>query len=109
MKKQLKLSIFIIIFIIFSKIPSYSMEIEINDGNVKVKTDDGNVVNSKDKNNNNRDIFNNDDISIGEVNSKEFQNNITRKTTLEDVVIIKDGKTKIYHSKSNPENTDGYK
>ncbi|WP_143339570.1 hypothetical protein [Desulfovibrio legallii] len=70
-------------------------EIVVSDGNVKIKTENGETIDSS-KIQNNSDIkVNSDTISIGEVKSNGSSNNIKRKTSLNNVIIIHDGKTTV--------------
>ncbi len=77
---------------------SHSLEIEIKDGHVKMKTDSGEEINtqSMDKPNSHTSESK---ISIGEVQTDDGNSNtVIRRTHLENVVIIKDGEKTIYNS-----------
>ena len=102
------LFILLIVFgsVLYSKIETFSAEINIKGKRIIIKTDDGNIIDTNNltpqsniKIKENKDI-NENGISIGGItNNGGIVKDNSRNTNIDNVVIIRKGETSIYNKK----------
>ena len=86
--------IFIYIFSTACATESLSSEIVVSGKDVKIKTDDGEVIDTSKLPESSDIEIDNNTVSIGDVkNNGKNNKNINKKTSIENVIIVKDGKT----------------
>ena len=81
---------------------TFAFEINISNGNIKIKNDSGEDVYTSNLDQDKNVKKNGSAVSIGEVkNNGNNSSNIVKETKLENVTVIQDGKVTIYRSNTD--------